>query len=115
MPERRGEGAWRSFAAVGFWPQQRIRGQVHFQLRTPRAPGSPVRLIFSDKSFPLVAAAVDAWAPNPRADAAIVAAMRGSQSMRIAWVSRDGRNRSDGYLLRGVATAIDAAALGCAR
>ncbi|MFD2498952.1 hypothetical protein ACFSTI_09010 [Rhizorhabdus histidinilytica] len=40
--------------------------------------------------------------------------MRGATSMRIAWVSNDGRNRSDGYLLKGVATAIDAATLGCA-
>ncbi len=113
-PERRGGGRWRSFASVAIWPQQRIRGQVHFRLREPRAPNTPIRLVFSDKSFPLVAAPVDAWAPDPRADAAIVAAMRGSRSMRIAWVSRDGRNRSDGYLLKGVATAIDAAALGCA-
>jgi hypothetical protein len=114
-PERRSAGQWRSFASVAIWPQQRIRGQVHFRLRVARAPNSPVRLIFADKSFPLVAGSVDAWAPGPRGDAAIVAAMRSSLSMRIAWVSKDGRNRSDGYLLKGVATAIDAAALGCAR
>jgi hypothetical protein len=114
-PERRGAGKWKSFAAVAIWPQQHIRGQVHFRLREPRAPNGPIRLYFSDKSFPLVAGAVDAWARDPRGDAAIIAAMRGSRSMRIAWVSKDGRDRSDGYLLQGVATAIDAAALGCAR
>lgn len=114
-PERRGGGQWRSFASVAIWPQRRISGQVHFRLREPRAPNSPVRLVFSEKNFPLVAASVDAWAPDPRADAAIIAAMRGSRSMRIAWVSKDGRDRSDGYLLKGIATAIDAAALGCAR
>lgn len=114
-PERRNGGQWRSFASVGVWPQQGISGQVHFRLREPRAPNSPIRLVFSDKSFPLAAASVDAWAPDPRGDAAIIAAMRGSRSMRIAWVSKDGRDRSDGYLLKGVATAIDAAALGCAR
>ena len=113
-PEGRGGGAWRSFASVGIWPRQHIGGQVHFRLREPRAPNSPVRLIFGDKSFALVAASVDAWAPDPRGDAAVVAAMRGGTSMRIAWVSKDGRDRSDGYLLKGVATAIDAAALGCA-
>ena len=114
-PEARGSGSWRSFASVAIWPRERINGQIHFRLREPRAPRSPVRLIFGDKSFPLVAGSVDAWAPGPRADAAIVAAMRSGTSMRIAWVSKDGRNRSDGYLLKGVATAIDAAALGCAR
>lgn len=75
---------------------------------------SPIRLVFGDRSFPLVAASLDAWAPDARADAAIIAAMRSSTSMRIAWVSKDGRDRSDGYLLKGLATAIDAAALGCA-
>lgn len=114
-PERRGSGEWRSFASVAIWPQQKIGGQVHFRLREPRRPNSPVRLIFGDRSFALVAASVDAWAPGPRADAAIIGAMRSATSMRIAWVSNDGRNRSDGYLLKGVATAIDAAALGCAR
>lgn len=114
-PERRGSGEWRSFASVAIWPRQRINGQVHFRLREPRQPNSPIRLIFGDRSFPLVAASVDAWAPDPRGDAAIVATMRSATSMRIAWVSKEGRNRSDGYLLKGVATAIDAAALGCAR
>lgn len=114
-PERRSGGTHRSFASVAIWPRQRINGQVHFRLREPRAPNSPIRLIFGDRSFPLVAASLDAWAPDPRADAAIIAAMRNGTSMRIAWVSKDGRDRSDGYLLAGVATAIDAAALGCAR
>jgi hypothetical protein len=113
-PERRGSGEWRSFASVAVWPRQKIGGQVHFRLREPRRPNSPIRLIFGDRSFPLVAASLDAWAPDPRADAAIIGAMRGATSMRIAWVSNDGRNRSDGYLLKGVATAIDAATLGCA-
>ncbi|MDB5686212.1 MAG: hypothetical protein JWR77_801 [Rhizorhabdus sp.] len=111
---RRREGDYASFAAVGIWPAQGIGGQVHFRLRVARAPKSPIRLIFGDRIFPLVAGGIDAWAPDGRADAAIVAAMRGGASMRIAWVSADGRDRSDGYLLKGAATAIDAAALGCA-
>jgi hypothetical protein len=114
-PEGGRSGTWRSFAAIGIWPAQRINGQVHFRLREPRAPKSPIRLLFGDRSFPLVAAGIDAWAPNPQGDAAIIAAMRGGNSVRIAWVSADGRDRSDGYLLKGAATAIDAAALGCAR
>lgn len=114
-PEGGQRGSWRSFAAVGVWPAQHISGQVHFRLREPRAPRSPIRLIFGDRSFALVAASIDAWAPNPQADAAIIAAMRGGNSFRIAWISTEGRDRSDGYLLKGAATAIDAAALGCAR
>jgi hypothetical protein len=114
-PENGRRGSYRSFAAVGIWPQQRISGQVHFRLREPRAPKSPIRIFFGDRDFPLVAAGVDAWAPDPRVDAAIIGAMRSATSMRVAWVSTDGKDRSDGYLLKGVATAIDAAALGCAR
>ncbi len=112
---RRREGDYASFAAVGVWPTRGISGQVHFRLRVARAPKSPIRLIFAEKTFPLVAGRIDAWAPTPQADAGIIAAMRGGASMRIAWVSADGRDRSDGYLLKGAATAIDAAALGCAR
>jgi len=114
-PERRGGGHWQSFASVAIWPRQHVNGQVHFRLREPRARNSPIRLIFGDRSFPLVAASLDAWAPDARADAAIIAAMRSGTSMRVAWVSKEGRDRSDGYLLKGVATAIDAAAIGCAR
>lgn len=112
---RRGDGNFQSFASVAIWPRQKINGQLHIRLRIERARNSPIRLVFGDKSFALVAASVDAWAPDPRADAAIIAAMRGGTSMRVAWVSKDGRDRADGYLLKGVATAIDAAALGCAR
>jgi len=112
---RRGDGQYQSFASVAIWPRQHINGQVHIRLRIERARNSPIRLIFGDKSFPLVAASADAWAPDARGDSAIVAAMRSATSMRVAWVSKDGRDRSDGYLLKGVATAIDAAALGCAR
>ena len=113
-PVRPSRGEWPSFASVAIWPRQHIGGQVHFRLREPRLRNSPIRLSFGDRSFPLVAASLDAWAPGPKADAAIIAAMRSATSMRIAWVSKDGRDRSDGYLLRGIATAIDAAALGCA-
>lgn len=114
-PESRGEGPWRSFASIGIWPSRHISGQLHVRLRMARAPNGPVRLIFPDRDFALTGGGIDAWAPGPREDAAIIAAMRSSTSMRVAWVSADGRNRSDGYLLKGVATAIDAAALGCAR
>jgi hypothetical protein len=110
---RRG-AQWRSFAAVSHWPERHIRAQVHFRLREPRARNSPVAVYVGETRFALVAGRVDAWAPDARADAAIVAAMRGGTSMRVAWVSPEGHNRSDGYLLKGVASAIDAAALACA-
>lgn len=47
-------------------------------------------------------------------DAAIIAAMRSAPSMSVASSTASGRAIADTYRLRGAATAIDAAALGCA-
>ena len=114
-PETRRSGEWRPFATIAHWPDRGIRNQFHARLREERAPRSPIALYVGEARFPLVAGRVDAWAPDARADAAIVEAMRSGTSMRVAWVSKDGHDRSDGYLLKGVASAIDAAAIGCAR
>jgi hypothetical protein len=111
---RRGQ-ARKGFAAVGTWPRQRVRGQVHFRLSRARAAKAPVMLSVGDRRFTLVAGQVDAWAPDARADAQIIAAMRSASSMSVTSVGADGRGFADAYALRGAATAIDAAALGCAR
>ncbi|WP_408020358.1 hypothetical protein [Sphingobium quisquiliarum] len=103
------------FAAVGTWPRRHIRGQVHFRLSRTRAEGAPVILSVGERRFPLVAGKGDAWAPGPRADAAIIAAMRSASSMSVQTQGANGRAFADAYRLRGAATAIDAAALGCAR
>lgn len=108
---RRGNG----FAAVGSWPRQKVRGQVHFRLSRNRADDAPVILNVGDRRFPLVAGQADAWAPDPRGDAAIIAAMRSASSMSVQTAGANGRAFADTYTLRGAATAIDAAALGCAR
>lgn len=62
------------------------------------------------KRFELIAGGADAWAQNPQMDAAIVAAIRSADSMTVST-----RGASDTYRLRGAATAIDAAVLGCVR
>ncbi|KFG90416.1 hypothetical protein BV98_001620 [Sphingobium herbicidovorans NBRC 16415] len=108
---RRGTG----FAAVGSWPRQRIRGQVHFRLSRVRAEDAPVILNVGERRFTLVAGQTDAWAADPRADAAIIAAMRSASSMSVQATGANRRAFADTYILRGAATAIDAAALGCAR
>ena len=103
------------FAAVGTWPRQKVRGQVHFRLSRNRADDAPVILNVGERRFTLVAGEADAWAPDPRADAAIVAAMRSASSMSVQTEGVNKRAFADTYTLRGAATAIDAAALGCAR
>ena len=111
---RRGR-APQGFAAVGNWPRRRVRGQVHFRLSRARAADAPVQLSVGERRFTLVAGQVDAWAADPRADAQIIAAMRSASSMSVSSVGANGRAFADSYALRGAATAIDAAALGCAR
>ncbi len=112
----RGRGTkWRPFASVASWPQAGVRGQFYARLGQERRAGSAVTLTVDDRKFALVAGEADVWAPDARSDAAIVAAMRSARSMSIASVAVTGRSFTETYLLKGAATAIDAAALGCAR
>lgn len=101
---------WRPFASIAVWPTLRQRTQLHIRLRRPRPAGARVALTIGGTRFALVSGGADAWAQDPRMDAAIVAAMRSAQSMTV---STPGAR--DTYRLRGAATAIDAASLGCAR
>jgi hypothetical protein len=101
------------FASVSNWPGQNIRGQLHIRLSRGRAGNARVTLSIGERRFELVAGADDAWAPDSRTDAAIVAAMRSGRSMSVEGLGRDGSAFADVYALSGAATAIDAAALAC--
>jgi hypothetical protein len=111
-PEAKG---WEPFASVSYWPAQGVRGQVHFRLSRQKRPGSAVLLRIDDRTFQLIGGGADAWAPDTRADAAIVSAMRGGVHMTVETRSERGLRVRDHYRLRGAATAIDAAAIACAR
>ena len=112
---RGGGGRWRPYASVATWPQAGTRGQLYIRLGRERRAGAPVTLTVGDRRFALVAGGADAWAPNARVDAAIVAAMRSARSMSVASVAATGGGFAESYVLKGAATAIDTAALGCAR
>lgn len=112
---QRPPSAWRAFASVGHWPRRGVRGQFHVRLSRARADASPVTLAVGDRRFTLLAGRNDAWARNRADDAAIIGAMRASRSMSVEGAGRDGRPFADAYSLRGAATAMDAAALGCVR
>lgn len=103
---------WRPFASIASWPARNIKGQLHIRLSRERDPRAQVTLSVGERRFDLVAGRADAWAPDARTDAAIVAAMRSGRSMSVETLSRAGAF-ADVYTLRGAATAIDAAALGC--
>lgn len=104
-----------AFASVANWPGAGARNQLHIRLSRPRDPRAKVTLAVGERRFELLAGPSDAWAPDPRTDAAIVAAMRSSRSMSVESLARGGGAFADVYALKGAATAIDAAALGCAR
>lgn len=110
---RPGDG--RAYASVGFWPRRGAGGQAYFRLRQAKRPGSAVLLRIDDRTFQLRGGGADAWAGDPAADAEIVAAMRHGIEMNVETRSARGAVLRDVYRLRGAATAIDAAAIACAR
>jgi len=81
-------------------------------LSRERDPRAKVTLSVGERRFELVAGNADAWAPDTRTDAAIIAAIRAGRSMSVETLGRAGPF-TDVYTLRGAATAIDAATLGC--
>jgi hypothetical protein len=109
-----GRASVRGYASVGFWPKSRIRQQFYVRLSRPRGERAELRLTLGERRFVLTGNGVHGWASDQRIDAAIVAAMRSKASMVVESTGADGRRIADRYQLRGAATAIDAAALGCA-
>ncbi len=103
------------FASVATWPVDGQRNQLHVRLSRERAPSARVTLSIDERRFELIAGASDAWSPDAKTDAAIVAAMRMGRSMSVESVSVRGTPFADTYPLKGAPTAIDAAAIACAR
>lgn len=106
---------WRPFASVGFWPGRGRGAQVQIRLSRDKREGSAILLRIDGRTFQMTGAGHDAWAPDGRADAAILAAMRTGIEMSVETRSARGAIVRDHYRLRGAATAIDAAAIACAR
>lgn len=114
-PESSSGGKWKPFATVAHWPASGVRGQIHIRLSREIRQRSKVTLTVDNRRATMIGSGADVWAPNRQVDAAIVSAMRNGRSMSIEAVAATGGGFADTYALRGAATAIDAAALGCAR
>ncbi|MEO0441603.1 MAG: hypothetical protein AAF067_12110 [Pseudomonadota bacterium] len=110
-----GKATRKSYASVGFWPKRGIRAQFHVRLSRDRSTNSRVTVSIAGRRFQLTANRSDAWSQDRRMDAAVIAALRSANSMSVESIGRDGKPIVDAYLLRGAATAIDAASLGCSR
>ena len=116
MAERsRQQREFQPYADVAIWPRRGVRGQVHFRLSRRLAANARIILDLGDQRIELTGGGNDAWAQDRRMDAAIVAAMRSAAYMTVNSKSSEGRGFSDSYKLTGAATAMDAAAIGCAQ
>lgn len=109
------ERQFQPYADVGSWPKAGTRGQVHFRLSRTISANSRVVLNISGQRFDLSAGGGDAWAADKRMDAAVVAAMRSASEMTVSARDGSGRLFANTYRLEGAASAMDAAALGCAQ
>ena len=103
------------FATVAWWPRQQVKGQVYFRLSRKLQPGAPVTLTIAGKHVALVGGGADAWAADKRGDAMVMAAMRSATEMTVSGRDSSGQTFANSYKLDGAATAMDAAAVGCAQ
>ena len=104
----------RGYVSVGFWPKRGLGHQVYVHLSRERSTNSGITLSAGGRRFRLIAKGDYGWAKDRQTDMAIIAAIRSAQSLSITSMARDGRTIVDAYATRGAASAIDAAALGCA-
>lgn len=104
-----------AFATIAWWPSAGVFGQLH--LRFPRALSAtyPITLAIGERRFRLRAQGRDAWALSAAADRAILTAMRQERHFGVAARGAGGERLTEGWTLRGAPSALDAAALGCAR
>lgn len=111
QPAQAPQGA-QSFAAIGVWPGR--GSQLNIRFSREKREGSAVLLRIDGRTFQLTGGGRDAWAPDPQADAEIQAAMRTGVDMVVETRAAGGLLIRDQYVLRGAATAMDAAAIACA-
>jgi hypothetical protein len=104
-----------AYATISTWPERKVRGAVHIVLSREVADKASVRLVVGNTRFTLVAKGRNAWAKDAQQDAAIVAALRSAARMSVSASSAKGGTFTDRYTLAGVATAMDAATVGCAK
>ena len=104
-----------AYATISHWPDRSVRGAVHIVLSREPAAGAPVRLAVGERRFDLLARGRNAWPADARQDAAIVAALRSASRMSVSAKAAGGGAFTDRYGLAGVATAMDAATVGCAK
>ena len=104
-----------AYASIGTWPSRNVRGQLHLRLSRELKSGASINLRIGRNNFILTGGGGDAWASDQTMDAAIISAMRSAGTMSVSAKDTNDRRFSNIYDLAGVATAMDAATVGCAR
>jgi hypothetical protein len=101
------------YLSVNFWPKRGLSHQVYIRLSITRASNAGITLTVGGRRFQLIADGNGGYAKDRKMDLAIIAAMRSAQSLSVQSTGKNGGNIIEAYALRGAASAIDAAALGC--
>jgi hypothetical protein len=101
------------YLSVGFWPKRGVTHQIYVRLSRERSSNGGITLTAGGRRFRLQTKGNGGWAKDRAMDMAIIAAIRASRSMSVESTGKNGGNIIDAYALRGAASAIDAAALGC--
>jgi len=106
---------YQPYAAIGTWPKKHLRNQVHFRLSRKLAPGKRIVLLIGSERFELIGGGGDAWPRDARDNAAIIAQMRSATTMSVGATGARGGTFSNTWPLAGAASAMDAAAIACAK
>jgi hypothetical protein len=109
------DGNHQPYVTIAWWPKQGVRGQLHVRLRYDRGDGRDVMIQIGTRRWRLMPGKADAWSPSARHDAFIMAKIRESGTLTVATRGPKGGKFVDSYPLKGAASALDAAALGCAK
>ncbi|MCJ2177146.1 hypothetical protein [Novosphingobium album (ex Hu et al. 2023)] len=106
---------YQPFVAVGTWPKRSARNQVHFRLSRKMAEGTKITLRIGSQRIELTGGGGDAWPRDNGDNAAIIAAMRSAPRMTVYARGEVRGGFSNTWQLAGAASAMDAAAIGCAQ
>ncbi|MCJ2185367.1 hypothetical protein MTR66_00895 [Novosphingobium sp. 2638] len=106
---------YQPYAAIGTWPKRAARNQVHFRLSRKLAEGTKIVLRIGRERIELTGGGGDAWPKDDHDNAAIIAAMRSATRMTVYARGETGGRFSNTWPLAGAASAMDAAAIGCAQ
>ena len=109
QPAAKGKVQARAALAFDAAPGGR-RGQLAVHLGHVPRPGSTVMLTIGDIPFLLVSRGDWGWSRGPAQEAAIIAAIRVADGMRVEARAPGGGRYTDRFDLNGAPTAIDAAA-----